>query len=79
MEYLMQVVVPVITIVIVLLIVVGVLLRSYRVAAPDEALIITGRNAKNSGDIDLESGGSRRADTSRRDEPGSTETPLAPR
>ncbi len=79
MENLMLVVVPVITIATVLLIVVGVLLRSYRVAAPNEALIITGHNTKNSGNIDLESRGSRRAGTSRRDEPGSAETPLAPR
>ncbi|WP_341854973.1 SPFH domain-containing protein [Brachybacterium sp. GPGPB12] len=37
------------------------LLRSYRIAAPNEALIITGRNTKESptGDIDLESGDAR--------------------
>lgn len=35
--------------------------RAYRIAAPNEALIITGRNQKaaGSGDIDLESGGAR--------------------
>lgn len=45
----------------VLLIGVIVLTRSYRIAAPNEALIITGRNAKTSptGDIDLESGSAR--------------------
>lgn len=39
-------------------IIVITLIRSYRIAAPNEALIITGRNAK-AGDVDLESGGAR--------------------
>jgi len=43
---------------VVVLIGILVILRSYRIAAPNEALIITGRNAK-SGDVDLESGGAR--------------------
>ncbi|UYG16841.1 SPFH domain-containing protein [Brachybacterium huguangmaarense] len=44
--------------VVVVLIIVIALVRSYRIAAPNEALIITGRNAK-AGDVDLESGGAR--------------------
>lgn len=44
--------------VILLLVIIVVLVRSYRIAAPNEALIITGRNAK-AGDVDLESGGAR--------------------
>lgn len=43
---------------IVLIIILVTLIRSYRIAAPNEALIITGRNAK-AGDVDLESGGAR--------------------
>ncbi|MGP9694917.1 flotillin family protein [Brachybacterium sp. AOP25-B2-12] len=43
---------------IVLIIIIVTLIRSYRIAAPNEALIITGRNAK-AGDVDLESGGAR--------------------
>jgi flotillin len=44
--------------VVVVLIALIVLMRSYRIAAPNEALIITGRNVR-SGDVDLESGGAR--------------------
>lgn len=46
-------------VVVIVLIVLFVLMRSYRIAAPNEALIITGRNAKSSGDIDLNSGSAR--------------------
>ena len=61
MELLIPTVLVVGVIAIVLLIGVIVLTRSYRIAAPNEALIITGRNAKTSptGDIDLESGSAR--------------------
>ncbi|MCL6422033.1 flotillin family protein [Brachybacterium sp. JHP9] len=41
-------------------IVLFVIVRSYRIAAPNEALIITGRNAaRSAADVDLESGGAR--------------------
>ncbi|MCT1998213.1 SPFH domain-containing protein [Brachybacterium muris] len=61
METLIPILVVVAVVVVVLLILLGILLRSYRIAAPNEALIITGRNAKTSptGDIDLESGSAR--------------------
>ena len=61
MEALIPIIGGVVVVVVVLLILLLVLLRSYRIAAPNEALIITGRNAKASptGDIDLESGSAR--------------------
>ena len=50
-----------VVVIVVILILLLILMRSYRIAAPNEALIITGRNAKASptGDIDLESGSAR--------------------
>ena len=61
MEALIPIIVGAAVVVVVLLILLFVLMRSYRIAAPNEALIITGRNAKASptGDIDLESGSAR--------------------
>ena len=61
METLMPILLVVAIAVVAVLILLGILLRSYRIAAPNEALIITGRNAKTSptGDIDLESGSAR--------------------
>lgn len=51
-------VVLVVLVVLAVLVGVFVILRSYRIAAPNEALIITGR-PKTGGDVDLESGGAR--------------------
>lgn len=61
MELFVPVVGVIVVVAVVLLIALIVLMRSYRIAAPNEALIITGRNAKTSptGDIDLESGSAR--------------------
>ena len=61
MEALIPLAIGVAAVVVVLLILLLILMRSYRIAAPNEALIITGRNAKTSptGDIDLESGSAR--------------------
>lgn len=61
MEALIPILGGVAVIVVVLLIALLVLVRCYRIAAPNEALIITGRNTQTSptGDIDLESGSAR--------------------
>ncbi|WP_306464422.1 flotillin family protein [Tersicoccus solisilvae] len=57
----MPIIVVAAIVVVILVVLVLMLMRSYRIAAPNEALIITGRSARTSpnGDIDLESGGAR--------------------
>ncbi|HJB09597.1 MAG TPA: flotillin family protein [Candidatus Brachybacterium merdavium] len=59
----MEVLLPILVVggvfvVVILLIALLVLLRSYRIAPPNEAMIITGRGNK-AGDVDLETGGAR--------------------
>ena len=58
MEALIPIIAGAAVVVVVLLILLFVLMRSYRIAAPNEALIITGRGTK-AGDVDLETGGAR--------------------